>query len=202
MPIKGEPLVGISVATYNQVLQLPVLIASLKAQTYPHFRVAIVHDGPPDLPASSSALVAIGGDHRFSWHETAERRNLFGHNCRVVGEALLPNDCTYLMSTNGDNFYMPTFLEAMVHGIAKANASLVHCNCIHSHKLWQPMDTRIERGHIDIGGWLSRADLVRRTPWTRDMLETFFGDWTFLEAMAKTKGFKAAKVKNYLFVHN
>lgn len=201
-PIVGAPVVGLAVATYHQTACLTCLLASLQAQTYRHFRVAVVHDGPMPENAFRSYLDGRArkqneiDDARFVLADVPHR-GVFGHNCRVAGWAML-QDCTYLGSTNGDNYYAPVYLEAMVHALQSQKADLAYCNVVHSHKLWHPMDTKLERGQIDVGCWLAKAELVRATFW-EDF--TFAGDWSFLAAMLAKKP-KVAKVKHYLMVHN
>lgn len=207
--ISTQLKVGIVVATYRQ-RQLLTLLRSLCDQTYQYFQVVVAHDGPFDDKELARTVLALG-EHapKFQFVSTSVRENVFGHNCRRYGlRFLFPNskdvprghrlpDC--VMFTNGDNYYAPTFLEAMV--FALQNADLAYCNCVHSHQragyCWQPMDTKLERGKIDVGCWVTRSDFVTLAEWGKG----FAADWDYLQQVL-SRDPRVCKVKEFLFVHN
>lgn len=190
--------VGIAVATYRQTDCLQALICSLKAQTFKNFVVEVVHDGlvRDDVSAAYKAVA----DHRFTLNE-ATHKGQFGHPHRHATWEYLaePHGCTHLMATNGDNLYAPVFLEALLAAIVRYKADLAYSDCVHSHKLWAPMSTRLERGKIDLGCWVAKADGVLATPW-EDF--SFAGDWHYLARLLARRPYETAKVDGCLFVHN
>jgi hypothetical protein len=190
---------GFVVATYEQALQLPCLVASLKSQTYQRFKVLLAHDGPATEATRRAALVAVDGDPRFTWTETGARADRFGHNMRGPGLRWLSQQgCQILGTCNGDGYYAPVYLEWLVWMLEATGAQLAYCDLIHSHKLWKPMRTALRRGQIDCCCWLARDTLALKHPW--DNL-TFAGDWHFLEKMLRGQP-RVAKVEAYLACHN
>lgn len=196
-PTPGMPRVGIAIASYlrddrRQLAALRCLLASLEAQTYPHWRAVVVHDGP--LGSERPDWLRSG---RFEFRETPVRAGQFGHPHRQPAAASLA-DCPIVGFSNGDNYYAPVFLEALVHEIAARKADLAYCDMVHSHQLWKPVTTKPTRGKIDVGGFLVRRSLVEQTPWTD---YTFSGDGRYVEALVR-KCRRVAKVPGCLFVHN
>lgn len=192
--------VGLVVATYNQTHQLDCLIQSLQAQTHRNFRVFVVHDGPWLGNQLLDLQFRHSHDDRFVFMNTPERKNVFGHNCRRAGFAVLDETViNYAGTCNGDVYYAPTYFEWMLAEIDKRGASFVYCNCVHSHKMWQPMKTALLRGRIDVGCWIADSVLAVNTPFG----DEFHADWLHIEAM--TKGLpkkEIAKVDGFLYVHN
>lgn len=189
--IRGAPRLGIVVATYRQGPKLDCLLASLAAQTYRHQYAVVVHDGPwADRPA-----LPVPGELAH----TPARANQFGHNCREAGRLLLAAaKPDYVMFTNGDNYYAPVFAEEAVWAAQSAQADLVYCNMIHSHKKWQPLKTELKRGRIDLGCWVCRADWVLAAPFAG---REFAADWFYLEKLLARRP-RVAKVDGYYMVHN
>jgi len=195
--IGGKPVVGMVVATYKQTDCLQSLLSAFKAQTYRHFKILVVHDGPWELKDKIHTMFDC--DERFQFVASGDKReNVFGHNSRAVGLPVLAPDCAYLGTCSGDAWYAPVFFEAMVYALQSQKADFAYCNMIHSHTSWQPLDTRLARGKIDLGCFIASSELIADTPWTS---MEFAADWFYIEKMLK-KNPKVAKVKPYLYVHS
>lgn len=198
LPVPGNPLVSLVVAAYTRedprkLDALCGLIYALRAQTYEHWEAILVHDGPnPD----HAALVARIGDPRIRFVETPVRRQGFGHPWRSFGIALARG--AYVGLSNGDNYYVPVYFEAMLHPLVVQQARFAFCDLVHSHRLWQPVCTRPEKGSLDLGAWIADAALVKATPWV-DF--GFAGDGTFIDHLV-AKAEKVVKVNHTLFVHS
>lgn len=197
LPIQGQPMIGMVVATYNQDDSLRGLAASLRCQTYTNFKALAVHDGPAEQKYRDAWPTH---DPRFLWTELPVRKNEFGHPNRRLGFSLLADKCDYLCNTNGDCWYVPVFFESMLHHLQGNKADFVHCNMVHSHKHWAPMVTEIGRAKIDTGCWLAKTELVMAAlpHWTSN---EFAADWLLIEQMMKAKP-RLAKVSNFFYVHN
>lgn len=183
--------VEIIIATFDQEIALKGLMQALKLQTYRDWSARIVHDG-------EWGYEPLFGTSRYWTYYTPKRENKFGHNCREYGRLKMNPGARWAMFTNGDNYYTPVFLEAMVSALQQQNADLAYCNVVHSHKLWMPMKTAMRRGQVDIGCWICRADWIRETPFDG---REFASDWFYLEQILKRKP-KLAKVDGYHMVHN
>jgi len=201
--IDGRPLVGIAVATFlggndadRRVHQLASLLHALAAQTWSRWRAIVVHDGP-DPGGRAQAVLAAFDDPRATLVVTDVREGRHRHRWRR--ETALSTGGDYLGMMNDDGWYAPVYFEALLSKLS-ATAPLAYCNCVHSHKMWAPLQTAPRTGSIDVGGWLAARQLVPRTPWPG---EDFNADGRYVEAMvAAARPLKAVKVESTLFVHN
>lgn len=193
-PVPGNPLVSMVVAAYvvdepRRRAALECLLKSFEAQTHSNWEAVVVHDGPG---LGSFANL----DSRIHLIETQERKQNFGHPWRQFG--IEKTRGKYVGMTNGDNYYAPAYFEAMLRSLIANNADFIHCDMIHSHKIWKPLPTKLKRGQIDLGCWLASGDLVRSTPW-KDI--SFAADWTYIQELTRKAG-KVVKLSNFMFVHN
>ncbi len=201
--IVGTPKVGIAVASYRnddyarRSAALSCLLHSFVAQTYQNWVMLVVHDGPLEDKATTAAMP---DDPRIKFVSTKNRKKDFGHPHRQWAiDELIAQGCDWLGLTNEDNFYVPVYLEWMLSAGTAGNAHFVHCDMVHSHKLWKPMQTRPQRGHLDLGGFLVRADLTRKVKFDKF---TFSGDGDYIGRLVKSQKCRVVKVPATLFVHN
>ncbi len=193
MPVPSRPKVSVAVATYEQTDELACLLYSFKAQTYDHWEVVVVHDGPGP---KARAVVAHMNDARVRLIETPERKGQYGHPWRQLGIDACTGD--YIGLSNGDNYYAPVYFEWMLSVLTTAGADFAYCDMVHSFVQWRALATRPEKGGLDLGAWIARAGLVKATPWW-DM--GFVGDGTFIDdLLSKAQG--VVHVPACLFVHN
>lgn len=197
-PVPVGTHVGVVVATYGQNL-LPTL-GSLQVQTYPDFTCMVVHDGPAKEPFLTAERV-FASDARFEFACTPEREKVHGHSCRRYGFRSLLSRRTapdLLCTTNGDNYYMPVFLEAMAEAAMRAASGWSVCNMVHSHKLWSELTVQVRRGYIDAASWMARSGMVvELPPWG----DEFAADWHFLDSLRNKFG-QPVRVPHTLLVHN
>lgn len=205
MPVRGEPTVALVIASYldgadasRRVMQLGSLIYSLAAQTWPRWQAVVVHDGPAGAERAQNLLAKIGDSRVRFWASTA-RQGDWGHRQRQPQAALA--DTSYVGFANDDAWFAPVYLEALLSALTVQRKRFAYCDCVHSHRLWQPLGTTIARRKIDVGGWLACRKLVASTPWT-DF--GFAGDWSYVAALTRAcgKAAIAAKVPHCLYVHN
>jgi hypothetical protein len=195
--VPGTPLVSMVIAAYTRqdprlLDALLCLVYCLRAQTYSNWEAIIVHDGPNGVHGQTIDAI---GDARLRWLETPERKQQHGHPWRAYGISLARGD--YIGLSNGDNYYVPVYFEAMLNALLTHHAQFAYCDMIHSHREWQPYPTEPHSGRLDLGAWVANAELVKATPWT-DM--GFNGDGTFIEALV-ARAAKLVKLENCLFVH-
>src|SRR3954464_9218744 len=149
--VPGNPAVGVGVATYlnddpRRLAALSCLIASFQAQTYHNWKMNLVHDGPTRGAEAHAALHHPEvSDKRIISYEMTWRRQQFGHPWRQFTlDDLLALGCEWLLLTNDDNYYAPTFLEWLLFTALHTpspGCALVYCDCVHSHQHWKPMQT-------------------------------------------------------------
>jgi hypothetical protein len=203
--IAGTPKVGVAVAAYiggdeRLAASLEGLAASIRAQTYPHWCMLVVHDGPSDGLIGDRTLGRISlPEPRCLTHETVVRKQQFGHPHRQMAiDRLLELGCEWIGLTNQDNYYVPVYLEWMLATAQDKQAELVYCDAVHSHKQWKPLSGELRRGHIDLGGFLVHKRIAEKIKFDKF---TFAGDWDYISRLkAATK--KTCKVPGTLFIHN
>jgi glycosyltransferase involved in cell wall biosynthesis len=187
------------VATYNQNHSLRCLIESFLSQTNQSWKLHIIHDGLPNKD-----FMNISGEYErdlIRFYTIPTRFNDWGHSVRDVGVQYLGNS-KYTLFTNGDNYYIPHFVDEMTRG----DEDLVYCDMIHSHD-WKAKDrvayrgafiTKLEATYIDCGCCIVRTDIAKRIGWRH---RNRSADWGFIKDVLDLNP-TTHKVDKVLFVHN
>jgi len=175
----------------------PILCDALRLQTYAHWTLDLVHDGPEIRPHTG----AWRADPRITIRHTERRYNDWGHSLRA--EALTAERLAaagrmpdYVVVTNADNYYAPPFLEAML--LMAAGRSGAYCDCVHSHYGWRLLPAALTLNHIDCGSLLVETDLAIAVGWPG---RQFAADWQWIAALL-AKGGQFVHVAHPYFVHN
>lgn len=203
---QSNPTIEIICVTYKQHGSLSVLVQSFLNQTNPDWRLHVIHDGYDESFLQQMQLYSENdGRIKFSWTET--RSNDWGHTLR--DEGLKASNGDYILITNGDNYYVPKFIDFIHREIADHDPDVVLYDMIHSHDLpggrnipsYSLFETQFSRFNIDMGAAVVKGNLAR-TAGFRD--RTHDADATYFEdvAAAKQGVLKIAKVNRVLFVHN
>lgn len=151
-------------------------------------------------------------DDRIRIFTTDRATRDFGHSQRAFG---LENagDAEFIVFTGADNYYLPRFTEYLLAAF-KPGAVAAYCDFVSRFgedglppdhpgprvASWRTVDAAPERGRIDCGAVMVRAEAARLVGWTgRD----YSADWTFIEALIDRYGARAfVKVPQVLYVHN
>lgn len=153
----------------------PQIVSSLICQTYPHWELWLIHDGPGminDLP----------DDPRIKFSHTPVRRGNWGHEIR--SEYLQKVTSEFVLISNPDNYYAPKFLEKSV---ASCKTVASYCaQIVHNYTDYKVMNCRPERGFIDCGQVLMRTDKVKRVGWRN--ITDHSADWLFFKDILLTYG--------------
>jgi len=198
--------VGIGVAAYLNEDErhrhaLRCLVASFQAQTWQNWKMVIVHDGPV-LGAENEAV--MNGfevtDKRIVVLRPEERKQQHGHPYRQLAIDTLVEECDWITLTNQDNYYAPVFVEWLLFvGSQTQGCGLVHCDMVHSHKYWKPMETQPRYKHLDLGGFMVKHTIAREVPF--DNFE-FNGDGDWINRLVAKAKNQVQHVPATLFVHN
>jgi len=119
-------------------------------------------------------------DPRITITETPTRCGEWGHPLRDLGIAGIPDKTDYVVVSNHDNYYVPTFLAEMLS--AAAGHAGAYCDMIHNHYRYKLLPAMLECGHIDCGAVMVKSDLAKSTPWASRRFEA---DWDWINAMLK-----------------
>lgn len=203
----AAPRVSVVCVTYKQEAPLRVFVSSFLNQTAHNWDLLVYHDGPDaTFDAQMEALAAIS-EGRIRYGSTETRFNDYGHTLRDRGLKEIDGD--YVLITNGDNYYVPTFIETITSIVQRSNPDVVMYDMVHSHNFpggrrlppYSYFQTGYSRNNIDMGAAVVRTELAKAVGF-RD--KTFAGDATYFEDIANLKGDDLViwKQNQILFVHN
>lgn len=181
--------------------QNPILIPSLRNQTYARWKLLLIHDGPASNETRD--LVRSYNDERIVLLETEKRYNMWGHPQRQLGLELIKENkypCTHVVVTNADNYYVPGFNQHMLR-IFDENTQAVYCDCVHSYVSWQAVVTELRHSFIDCCCVMARRDLASTVGW-RSM--EYSSDWTYIHDLIRHGGGESTfkKAPMCLAIHN
>ncbi len=199
--------IGVGVASFlagepRRQSSLMALLGSFISQTYKPTEIAIYHDGPkPDSPLLDVGIPLINSQIPTELI-VCDRVQKFGHPHRQKAiNRFVEKEYDWILLTNDDNYYMPTFFEDLMALAIRKKADFVFSNMVHSHQHWSPMVCKVKRGHLDLGCFLVRTRIAREVPFDNF---SFAGDadW-FMRLAAKIKTpTKIVRCDKFLFVHN
>ena len=187
-----SPLLEIIAVTYKQDHIMHCFMESILAQTLKNWRTFLIHDGPCELFEKESEKYKL--DPRINVSNTLTRYNDFGHSLRSQGLEKFIGNSEYLLITNADNYYVPTFIEEMCLG----TEDFVYCNMIHNHRNYGVLDSKIERGFIDMGSFIVKTKIAKQVGFNHTC---YAADWFFIQDLLKVVS-SIRKVDKTLFVHN
>ena len=185
-----EPLVSIAVRIKYALDRLKLFILSMQRQRYDNWELVAVTDGPSESAARQVAetndlRIALARDRgeagAVRTARTSRRRGLDA--CR--GD--------YIGLGNDDNYYVPGYIEQMLHALGSA-ADIALCQTLHSHSGW-----KVDPPGNDLGAWIARASLIRKVPWTGQDYTT---DRDYLLSLLVMAPGRVATVARPLFIHN
>jgi hypothetical protein len=192
--------------SYRQPLAMLAFLHSLNCQTRQSFKVHLLHDGPHE--ASREALREFARVSRYPLHVTFTdgRFNDWGHSLRSIGLETL--DTEFVALTNADNYYVPRFVELALDAIDRDHLDFLHWDMVHSHdypagrlqRSYTGFETEPYFGHIDMGAFLVKSHIARRTGFNH---RSFAADGYFVEELLRSGGVeRSGHLAKILFVHN
>lgn len=184
----------------------PEILSSLINQTHQEWHLILIHDGKETYPVSK--IIEAANDPRITYIQTEERKQNWGHFWRrwaiqELKEGRLSKESDYVVITNSDNWYAPTFCELMVKGFAnKPNAVAAYTShMIHSYTNWNLITCVPKQGFIDSGNVMVKREVACSVGWND--VDRHSSDWYYFEEIIKKHGIdKFVSVKGCLFSHN
>lgn len=168
----------------------PQIISSMLCQSYTNWELWLIHDGPNELQ--------IPDDSRIKYIQVPRKENDYGHTIRR--EYLQKVTTQYVLITNGDNYYMPSFLEKAIAAMAPESIASYCQQIAHNYIGYKIMNCSLQRGFIDCGQVLLRSNEAKAVGWNST---EHSADWFFFEALIKKYGAKRwMPFKGCHFVHN
>lgn len=184
----------------------PEILSSLINQTHQEWELIMIHDGPETYQISK--IIEAANDPRITYIQTKERKQNWGHHWRrwalsELKEGRLSKESDFVVVTNSDNWYAPTFCEQMIKGfIVKPNAVAAYTSqMIHSYTAWNLINCSPKQGYIDSGNVMVKREVACEAGW-KDV-DRHSSDWYYFEEIIKKYGAdKFVSVKGCLFSHN
>jgi cellulose synthase/poly-beta-1,6-N-acetylglucosamine synthase-like glycosyltransferase len=210
IPALFQPVrLDIVVATYRQDHWLEALLYGLAVQTRKDFRVVVVHDGPSKRAREAVEEIGRRSALRLVYAETPRRFKDWGHSSRA--HALEHHvDSPYVLFTNGDNYYVPRFVEFAMAPFENPAVGVVYFDMVHSHDRTESVPpgeygyfrTEFQPFKCDIGAFITRTDIAKRVGFRH---RHNVADAVFIEEINADRiqhPFEIVKVDRVLFVHN
>jgi hypothetical protein len=200
------PIVEVICVTYRQSGPLQVLIQSFLNQTYHNWILNVIHDGD-DQEFQELMKAYSTKEKRIKFSCSSNRFNDWGHSLRREAIRSIAGD--YVLITNGDNYYVPIFVEEITKKIIECKSDVIIFDMIHSHNTpggrdipsYSYFETAFSRCNVDMGAAVVKSSIAKSVGF-RDL--THDGDATYFEDIIKLRGsaLKLDKIKKVLFVHN
>lgn len=185
---------------YERPNQLLGLIASFVVQTDPRWELNIIYDGP--VPDEINRVKKVIQDKRIFFANTETRNAKFGHpNRRAALESLIAEDSDYVLMTNDDNYYAPTFVAQMLKN-CNDNIGMVYCDTIHSYQSHDVTRSFLFENGIDMGAFIVRFNIAKEIGFKHDHFSADGTYCTECRRMCASHGYSIVQVPRPLFVHN
>jgi GT2 family glycosyltransferase len=184
---------------YHRPVELTTLCGCFLRQTNPNWELTIMHDGTP--PQKVKDVMSIYGDNRIHFKHTKKVNGYWGHpNRKTMLERLRGDKDDFILMTNDDNLYVPTFIETMFACI-DSEVGFVMCDTLHSYINYSVMTTQLKENHIDMGSFIVRYDIAKKIGFN---YINFSADGKYAEECGKychDNALKILHVKKPLFIH-
>lgn len=184
---------------HNRDISLRILVDSFICQTNPNWQLYVIHDG--EYFKKVKEVVDLYTDYRVMFLHSKTRNGKYGHPNRKFMLERMPSCEDFVLMTNDDNYYVPSFVEEMLSAAAK-DVGIVYCDTVHSHYRYNTLNSLLKEGYIDMGAFIVRLDMAKKTGFNHT---EFSADGMFAEEAYATcvkNDLRAVRVPKALFVHN
>lgn len=205
-------MIEIICVTYDQDWSLKCLINSFKSQTNNNWFLRIIHDGggikfnslKKDLSSNNYLSKQV------TLESTSKRFNDFGHSLRDYGLKNPIKDSNFILITNGDNYYLPTFIDNIMDVFqAQPKSQFIFTDYIQKldhkiHKIPKDrfflMDNKIAMGTIDMGSAVIGTKIAREVGFND---KSYYGDFHYFKECLNhiDTSTECFKIPQPLFVH-
>jgi glycosyltransferase involved in cell wall biosynthesis len=156
----------IIMVAYQRVIPLRIAIDCILLQTDPDWELYIIHDGK--APAEVKRVIEERADPRIFFCESSSVNGKWGHpNRRYMLENISANAREFVLITNDDNYYVPTFI-AMLRGYQGPGVGMIYYNTLHSYFDYVVHESIIKECHIDMGAFIVRGDVAKTVGFNHD----------------------------------
>jgi GT2 family glycosyltransferase len=191
-------IIKVIAVAYQRPVPLQTLCNSFIVQTSPDWELVIVHDGP----APDDVRVGVPKHEKILFLESNERNGFYGHpNRRKMLQDIPAGADDYILITNDDNYYVPTYVKFMLSS-AVGKPGLIYCDTVHSYFGHDVLKSRLKKDFIDMGAFIVRADVAKAVGFNSD---DYAADGIYCEecvSYCQAHGLGTVYLPKPLFVHN
>lgn len=154
-------------STYQHTkYQIQNIIGSFMVQTRGDWELWMIPDG---LDPQCKEIVESYDDPRVVFKETPKHLSYWGHPYRK--QFLQEIKSEWMHFTNGDNTYMPRFVEMVLDKGEKNNLDLVLCWCVHNYPgvegdgrgAYNVLHSQPHLNRCDFTNFIVKTDLAKKT---------------------------------------
>jgi len=157
----NKPTLHVIVTVFGRAIHLRRLVDCFYLQTNTNWRLHVIHDGP--AAADVIAVMSTYRDERIFFECTPKVNGYWGHpNRDIILRKLVLNHSDYVLITNDDNIYVPTFVESFLKKCKNPRVGFVYCDTLHSYLGYDVMKTELKENHIDMGSFIVKLDVARK----------------------------------------
>lgn len=187
-------------AAYQRIIPLRILIDCFLIQTNPNWKLYVIHDG--EMPEGMKDIINLYNDPRITFEYTKVKTGHSGFiNRDMMIKRTIGADEDFIMSTNDDNYYPPTFVDEMLK-LVTPTAGIIYCNMIHSHFDYSVLTTILQVYYIDLGVFAVRLPVAKRVG-IKNLSD--IADGLYVQdclAECNRCGMTTHKTEKIIFIHN
>lgn len=205
--INTHEMIHVIAVAYNRLVPLRILIDSFLVQTDNRWKLNIIYDGlPPQeimelIRSYTQPFYSRNANIDFEW--TNKRNGNYGHpNRRMMLDKLVGEPGDFVLMTNDDNYYVPTFVAQMMEHTKDNNCGIVYCDTVHSHFGHSLHSSSLVEYGIDMGAFIVRYNIAKAV---RFIHEDFSADGKYAQECSRycgMNGLIVTHIQRPLFIHN
>ena len=191
--------IHILAVTYGHDIELKCFINSILCQTNPNWTMLIVHDGPNEKLEEDLLRKGYLDDQRITFICSPKRRKTHGHVLRQTYMKEMPDD-GYLLLTNGDNYYVPTFVDTVLNSIGFDDISLIYWDFKSHQTQYLTRPCQLLFSKIDMGAAVVKSSLAKKVGFSS---LDYAADWIYFRSVLNSPDFvQSRKIEGMMFIHN
>jgi hypothetical protein len=149
---------------YQRIVPLRIAVDSFLNQTDDRWELHVIHDGP----APHVIWDFMSRRNKIHFSETSAVNGKWGHpNRRSMLERIEADASDYILITNDDNYYIPTYVK-LIQQHMKPGVGMIYYNTLHSYFNYTVHTSQLKVGRIDMGAFVVRADVAKAVGFKHD----------------------------------
>jgi len=188
--------ITIIVASYKGYSEIEVMINAFLSQKKQNWKMIIGHDGPDSKMEQIVSRYTKKHDN-IMYFNSEKRMNLWGHNLRNMAMKMV--DTEWLIHTNDDNYYVPTFTQEIDNTSRQGNVDVITYNCIHSYFNYISFKPMMKKSKIDMGQFAIKTKIANQIKFIESKPSA---DGDFINEVVRDFHPKVKYINKNLFIHN